>query len=258
MAVGNVFTFIVYTLTALVHEMGHSFEASKRGYALNQMLLTPFGAVVTGDADFDFKDQIRIALGGPLVNLVVGALLVCAWWCFPETYAYTEIMATANFSMAIVNLLPCYPLDGGRILFSLLVKKVKEGRAFLVCKILGVGFSAIVFAFFILTLEGGANYSVLLFSIFMFFGAISSKKENRYIKIYTGVSIRKLRRGVRYNKVAIEKSATIKMLVSVLDTSAVNEVVVFSNGEIIKVLDQKAIESLLEKAVYREKLSKYL
>ncbi len=256
--VGNVFTFIVYTLTALVHEMGHSLTAIRRGYELNRVVLSPFGAVVTGDADFDLVDQIKIALAGPLVNALIGVILVGAWWAFPELYAYTDVMATANFSMALVNLLPCYPLDGGRILFSVLAKKLKEDKAYKACKVLGVVVSVIFLVVFAISLKSLPNPSALLFSVFMLFGALSAKRENRYVKIYTSVSQKKLRRGMRYNKVALDEEATVKTLVSILDQNAVNEVVVFSKGEIKKVLDQNSLEKLLERAVYREKISKYL
>ena len=257
-AVGNVFVFFVYTLTAIIHEIGHSFSASRRGYVLDKIVLTPFGAVVTGDADFDLKDQIAIAVSGPLVNLLIGLFLVSLWWCVPETYAYTDVMASANFSMAIVNLLPCYPLDGGRIFFSLLAKRVKEERATSICKGIGVGIGVLGVLAFIITAKKSPNPSLLLFSAFMSLGALSVKKENRYVRLYTGVSPKKLLRGMPYKRIAIDENATVKTLVYALDLSSVNEVVVFENGEIKKVLDQNSIVKLLEKAVYREKISKYL
>lgn len=257
-ALGNVFIFIVYTLTALIHEMGHSLTATKRGYMLNRVTLTPFGAVVTGDADFDLKDQVAIAFSGPLINVIIGLVIVGSWWIIPELYAYTDVMATANFSMALVNLMPCYPLDGGRILFSLLAKKIKEEKAFKTCKILGVITSALFLSAFFITAKQQINSSLLLFSIFMLFGALSAKKENRYVKLYTGISNKKLKRGVRYNKVAIDESATVKTLVSILDVNAINEVVVYKNGEIKKVLDQNAVFDLLGKAVFRDKISNFI
>ncbi len=257
-AVGNVFVFFVYTLTAIIHEIGHSFSAYKRGYALDKLTLTPFGAVVSGDADFDLLDQVVIAFSGPMINFLIGLFLVSLWWCFPETYAYTDVVATANFSMAIVNLLPCYPLDGGRILFSLLARKVKEETARFILVALGVIIGVVGIVVFFLTVKSTPNASLLLFSLFMIIGALSVKKENRYVRLYTGVNQKKLKRGMPYNRIAIDESASVKTLAYSLNLSAVNEVVVFKNGEIKKVLDQNSITKILENAVYREKISKYI
>ena len=107
---GKVFVFIIYTVTAVVHELGHSFAAAGAGYRLNRITLMPFGAVVRGDIDgLKFSDEIKIALAGPLLNLAIGLLFVAIWWIYPESYAFTDIVAEANFSLALVNFLPIFP-----------------------------------------------------------------------------------------------------------------------------------------------------
>jgi predicted transcriptional regulator len=93
---------------------------------------------------------------------------------------------------------------------------------------------------------------------FTLVGALSMKKENRYVKIYTAISTEKLLRGMAYNKIAIDINATIKTLFLSLDQNAINEVAVFSKGEFYKVLYQKDINALLEKGAFKEKISKYL
>ena len=60
---GKIFVFAIYTITAVLHELGHSFVASNAGYRLNKITLMPFGAVVRGDIDgLKFSDEIKIAL----------------------------------------------------------------------------------------------------------------------------------------------------------------------------------------------------
>ena len=255
---GNYLNFTILVLTAVIHELGHSFCASKRGYELNRITITPFGALVSGSKEFDLKDQAIIALCGPLLNFLIGLLFVAFWWIAPEIYAYTDVIVFANFSMAIINLLPCFPLDGGRVLYSIIAKNRSGDVAFRVCKILGFTVSAIIVLSFFITLKNGVNISILLFGIFAFFGAISVKKENKYVKIYTAINKEKLLRGMPFKKIALHKDATVKTLLKVLDQNAVNEVSIFDDYKEIKVLSQEKLFKILETANYKSKLSNFL
>ena len=143
---GRIFRFIICTLCALIHELGHSFSASRLGYKLNKITLMPFGAIVSGNIDgLNCRDEIKIALAGPLINLSIGLFFVALWWIFPETYAFTDIIAEVNFSLAIVNFLPIFPLDGGRILSATLKDALGSERAVKVSRIIGTIFSSILF-----------------------------------------------------------------------------------------------------------------
>ena len=110
----------------------------------------PFGAVARGDIDgLNIKDNIKIALGGPVINLAVGLLFVALWWLFPEIYPFTEAVVQANFSLATVNLIPAYPLDGGRVLSSALALAFGRERSFKICKVSAVVFSLLLISAFV-------------------------------------------------------------------------------------------------------------
>ena len=116
---GRLFLFLVFTLVALMHECGHAFAAARVGYRLDKIVLMPYGALISGDIEgIGLKDEIKVALAGPLVNAATAVLFVALWWFFPETYAYTDVAAYASAAIALVNLIPAYPLDGGRILLA--------------------------------------------------------------------------------------------------------------------------------------------
>ena len=118
---GKVFSFLIFTFSALIHELGHSLKAQKVGYRLINVTLMPFGAVIKGDiSGMNYKDEIAVSLAGPLVNLVVGVVLVALWWVFPESYPYTELAVVASFAICFINLIPAFPLDGGRVLLCTL------------------------------------------------------------------------------------------------------------------------------------------
>jgi stage IV sporulation protein FB len=219
----------------------------------------PFGAVVRGDIDgLKFADEIKIAIAGPLINLAIGMLFVAFWWIYPESYAFTDIIAEANFAMAIVNLLPIYPLDGGRIFSASLACKFGSEKAFKISKIIGGIFALGLLLCFIATLFYQANLSLLFFSLFVGFGAFGRSKENKYVKIYTALSEQSLMRGMSVKKHALSKNATVKKLISMIDETAVNEVSVFDGDGEIALLKQNKINKIIENGDVYSPISRYL
>ena len=102
---GEFLVFVMYTVTAVVHELGHSFAATSAGYKLNKITLMPFGAVVSGNIEgLKFSDQIKIAFAGPFINVAISLFFIALWWIYPECYAYTDVIVGSNLSMALINL----------------------------------------------------------------------------------------------------------------------------------------------------------
>ncbi len=256
---GRIFVFLIYAFTAVLHETGHSVAAAKSGYELNKIILTPFGAVAQGNIEgLKFYDEFVIAAAGPLVNLAIGLLFVALWWIFPEIYAFTDVAAEANFSLALVNLIPAYPLDGGRILSALLALKIGGERAAKICKIIGIAFAAALFAGFIYTAFSLPNVSLLIFAVFVFVGAVSRDKENKYVKISSAMDKDKLRRGVPIKRQAVSKDITVKTLVKITDANAINEIDVYDGDALVKKLNHREIAKILATGDLYSKLEKYV
>ena len=257
---GQIFIFIICTATAVVHELGHSFVSGNLGYRLNKITLMPFGAVVVGDIEgLSFKDQTKIALAGPIINLCVSLFFVAIWWIYPNCYAYTDVVVYSNLSMALVNLLPIYPLDGGRIVFCYLAQRLGYDRAFSISKIIGGAFSGfLVLAFAFSLINKTVNFSLLFFSLFVCFGTFSRERENKYIKIFSSLSSQNLKRGMPLITHAVDKDISIKRLVAILDVRAINQVVVYENGKRITSLSQERIEEIIKNGKIYSKLSEFL
>lgn len=245
---GKIFTFIIFTVTAVAHEMGHSFVANGCGYKLNRITLMPFGAVVKGDIDgLKFSDEIKIAMAGPILNIAVALFFIALWWVFPELYAYTELIVSANLSMATVNLLPVFPLDGGRILSAYTAMRLGQKRSERLCKITGGVLSLLLIALFLMTVFSGAvNLSLLFFSLFIFFGAFGKARENKYVKVYSAVTDQKLRRGIIVKRQAVDESVTLKKLLTVLDANALNEIEVYKKGKKVATLNDEKLKKIME------------
>ncbi len=256
---GRIFLFLICTFTAVIHEIGHSLVASKYGYQLNNVVLMPFGAVVKGNLDgLKLSDQFKVAFAGPLINLAVGIFFTATWWLFPLTYSYTDTVAYANFSMALINLIPAYPLDGGRILYSLIAQTKTPKTARRICSICGFVFGGVLLGLFVFSIFTTINLSLLFFSLFIIFGAIVKPERARYVKIYSGLTEEKLIRGVEIKRQGISGNATVKKMLSILDEQALNEIVVFIDGKAISVLTQEKINKIIEKGNIYTPIKEYL
>lgn len=256
---GRIFIFVIYTLSAVIHEIGHSVVAANAGYKLNKITLMPFGAVVKGNIDgLNVKDEIMIAIAGPFTNLLIGLLFVASWWIFPESYAFTDVVAQANFSLAIVNFLPVFPLDGGRVLWAVLRGWFGVKKAQTISKVISLVLAVSLLVGFIITIFNGINLSLLFFSLFVLFGAFNRGKENKYIRLYSSLDTERLRRGVEIRRFAVHKTTTIKRLTALMDETAVNEVAVFDGERVICNLTQARINSIIEKADLYSPIDKYI
>lgn len=256
---GRIFIFIIFTLTAVIHELGHSITAKKLGYKLDKIVLMPFGAVVKGEIEgLKCLDQIKVSLSGPLVNLIVAVIVVASWWVAPITYAYTDTVVMANLSMAVINLFPAFPLDGGRVLYALLSNFVSAKACRRTCKILAIFIGFCFLTLFVLSIFNTLNLSLLFFTLFIFVGAFSNKSQSKYVKIYSGLSEARLKRGIKINRQAISSQASVKKLLSILDENSLNEFVVYKDGQRGQVLDQVKINKIIESGDIYSKIEKYL
>lgn len=225
---GELPLFLISCLVAIQHECAHAFAAKGLGYTLNRIVLMPFGAVIDGDLrGLSVKDEITVALWGPLCNLITAAFFVALWWCFPITYAYTDTACHASLAIAIVNLLPAYPLDGGRILGCLLCRAFNKKRpqaaaeklANTVCRLVAAGIAAIFFIVFaVLVAKGQTNVSLLLFGVFLLVGSFG-KQGARYDRLDFSLN-KAFLRGVTIKRVAVARSCKIKDVFKHLESGA--------------------------------------
>lgn len=122
------FTLLVILLFVCVtlHEFGHALTARRYGVRTRRILLMPIG----GMAQFDYIPrrpwhEFMITIFGPLVNFALAALLYPIWRSMPEGQIawFCEQLLYINLAMGLFNLLPVFPMDGGRILRALLATR---------------------------------------------------------------------------------------------------------------------------------------
>lgn len=218
---GELFLFLLSALVAIQHECAHAFASAKLGYKLNKIILMPFGAIIDGDLHgITLKDEIFVAVCGPLCNLLTAAFFVALWWLVPTMYAFTDTACYSSLAIALVNLLPAYPLDGGRVLRCILTRHflrktpkttIAEKKAEKICRAVTLFFSFLFLLFFVLLCaQKTVNVTLLAFGIFLAVGAFGNRdKDAVYGKMDLSCKDA-LKRGVEIHHIAVLDSCTVK------------------------------------------------
>lgn len=248
---GKVFLFLTFALTALVHEYGHAACAERLGYKMNKISLMPYGAVVNGAIDgISSRDEVFVALSGPFLNIGVCVFFAALWWLVPETYAYTDVIVFSNMSVAALNLVPAYPLDGGRVLCALLSRKIGYKNALKVARGAGVVFGGALLGLFVWSAFNEINFSILFFAAFLLFGALFKGGESAYIKTYVNRAAAFVE-GVKESKKLVAASGiTLKQLLTAINDKSCFEL------EIVD--EKKGVSAFLNRAETQKLLCSYM
>jgi Zn-dependent protease/CBS domain-containing protein len=122
-----ILTALFFFICILLHELGHSLVAQKRGIRVSSIVLFALGGVSQMERDSpDAKTEFWMALAGPVVSFTLGLIFVgsanALGWVGPSSAAASPIVSVlawlgyVNFMLGTFNLIPAYPLDGGRVL----------------------------------------------------------------------------------------------------------------------------------------------
>lgn len=182
----GLFPFVLGLLFCiLLHELGHALTARRLGYPLRRITLYPIGGIAALEENPKPRHELWIAIAGPAVNVVIVAVLSLAFrltgsGLFERLYTIQHqpgsflsggdtlaLLAFANLSLVCFNLVPAFPMDGGRILRALLALRMGEMRATFVAARIGQGLAVLGGLYGVLS----QNFTLILIALFVFFGA---------------------------------------------------------------------------------------
>ena len=123
----------------LLHELGHAFAARRYGIGTRSITLLPFGGIAALERlPATPSQELVVALAGPAVNVVLAALLWGASLMVPASLApFVGTLLMVNVVLALFNLLPAFPMDGGRVLRAALSNRLGVVRATRIAVVLG-------------------------------------------------------------------------------------------------------------------------
>lgn len=236
-----------YIIAITLHEIGHACVAKKLGYQLDKVWILPFGACISFE-EFSFNpdDEVKIAFAGPVVNIILIVLTMTLWWVFPQVYVYTYSFALANFSIALFNLLPAYPLDGGRILTGILRNKIKPKRVYKVACVLNLLFSFIFLIFFIVSCFNSINYSIGLIGIFLFLSTFEGKFQGKYSPLIYEFSKSKKKSPMKVKNFCVSSKTPFFRIIPEINRYKYNIIYVIYDDGSMKIITQEHFQRILE------------
>jgi len=142
----NVLEYLALFLIVLLHEFGHALACRQVGGTANQIVLWPLGGVAYVNPPPRPAAMLWSIVAGPLVNvLLIPVFLLLGtvsqslgiYDAAPSFHPFLRAVATINVALLVFNVLPIYPLDGGKILWSLLWFGLGRARSLMVATIIG-------------------------------------------------------------------------------------------------------------------------
>ena len=242
----NITNFFIYFVVVLLHEFAHYYIAKKLGYKLNKMYIMPYGVCLNYENNvFSGNDELSIALAGPIFNYLLCIICVAIWWIFPVTYYYLDYFCFCNLVLATFNILPCFPLDGGRIIVCLLSKKIEREKAIKITLILNYVLSIVLVFLFITSFFKDINYSYMFIAIFLFSGCVNPKKYSQYEYMMLDSNKRKLyKKGCLVKTFAITSNISLYKIMAKFSKFKYNIVYVIMPNGSVKVLSETNINNL--------------
>ena len=237
----------VYLFVVFLHEFGHYIVAKKLGYKVDKMMLMPYGVCLNYNTNFfSFSDEILIAISGPFVNFMLTTICFAMWWVFPIVMQYTQLFCYCNFILFFFNLLPCYPLDGGRVLCGIIAKKYDRKTALKIVLILNIGISVVLFLTFIIGIFFKViNTNLAIISMFLFVGILEPKKSTSYNYLTVNINRKNVLNKAKEIKFTLVKSGErLYKIIAKMSKFKFNIFYVIFPDEKIKILTELALEKL--------------
>jgi Zn-dependent protease/CBS domain-containing protein len=194
--VGGVILVLAVFACVVLHELGHALTAKRFGVNTRDITLLPIGGVARLERmPEEPREELLVAVAGPAVNVVIAGVLFAVLAGFGTPTAIGEVAVVGgnlpvqlmwlNLMLVGFNVLPAFPMDGGRILRALLAMRMDYLRATRIAA--GIGqMMAIVFGF------GGllmGNIFLLFIAIFVYLGAQAEAQHVQFRVALQGVSI---------------------------------------------------------------------
>lgn len=241
---GGLPVFLIYALTALLHECGHIFCAARMGFTCEKISLMPYGAAAICDTDgISAKDEVKLALSGPAVNALICVATAGLWWFFPVTYAYTDTVFNASLVMLLINLLPAYPLDGGRVLRCIMGAFLTKKAAVVTLRVLSVVLAALFVLVFFFAVK---NITFLTFAVFLVFSAF--EKEPLLSRI--NFSAKKPARGKEVKHIMLSENSTYRDALRHIDSGKYLIFQFYSGGVLDEITEDELFDDLQFHGLY--------
>ena len=235
----------------VLHEFGHALTARRYGIRTKDITLLPIGGLARLERMPDVPIQeLWVALAGPAVNAVIALVLFGslhasgAWQSITRvgvaTGAFAERVMLANVVLGVFNLLPAFPMDGGRALRALLATRMEYTRATQRAAAIGQGM-AVLLGF--IGLQG--NPMLIFIALFVWIGA---GQEASIVQMKSALAGIPLRRAMLTHFRALTPTSTLGDAIDLLLTGSQQDFPVVVNGRVEGMLTRSDLVKALTRS----------
>lgn len=246
----NVVLVLAVFACVVLHELGHALTAKHFGISTKKITLLPIGGMASLERIPESpKQELLVTLAGPLVNVAIAILL---YFLVPvNTFMhlnFTETLETlmgftlqnflfylflVNIGLVLFNMVPAFPMDGGRILRALLAMKTNRAKATQIASNIGQ-FIAVLF----LLLGLLFNPFLIIIALFVFLGAYGENQMVQHLALLKGHSVEE---AMLTNISTFKPDDSIDLVVNKIISGTENNFVVIENHQIKGILYHKDI-----------------
>lgn len=235
---GIVFILALF-LCVVLHEYGHALTARKYGVKTRDITLYPIGGVARLERMPDEPiEELWVAIMGPVVNVVIAALLFLFLYLSRGLVPVTDLsvasgsflarLMVVNVWLVLFNLIPAFPMDGGRVLRALLAMRMDYVRATQIAANIGQGLA------FLLGLFGLFNNPFLLF--IAFFVWIGASQEASMVQMRNSISGIPVTHAMQTQFETLSPSDRLDRVVGLILAGSQQDFPVLEDGQFIGVL----------------------
>jgi Zn-dependent protease/predicted transcriptional regulator len=244
---GIVFILALFACVVL-HEFGHALTAARYGIKTRDITLLPIGGLARLERmPDDPRQELWVALAGPAVNVVIAALLFVALSATGSLTPIGELGVTrgsflerlmfVNVLLVLFNLLPAFPMDGGRVLRAVLALRMEYTRATNIAATLGQGF-----AFFFGLVGLFTNPFLVFIALFVWIGAAQEAALSQMRAALGGIP---LERAMITEFRTLSEYDSLERAVELLLSTTQQDFPVVSGGTVVGVLTRQDLLTAL-------------
>lgn len=232
-AKSSVVLVVLIFACVVAHEFGHILTARSFGVKTPDVTLLPIGGVANMERIPEIPwQELLVAIAGPMVNVVIaGLLIVAGGFTFGdlqpinlEKASLVQRLALVNVSLVVFNLVPAFPMDGGRVLRALLAMRLGPKRATEIAAKLGQ-----VFAFLFVATGLLFNPMLIFIGVFIYIAAVSELQASALRWFADGLTVSE---GMERKIITLPRNALLSDAVDALLASSQRTFPIIGAGEI--------------------------
>jgi Zn-dependent protease/predicted transcriptional regulator len=253
---GIVVTLLLFVCVTL-HELAHSLTAMRYGVTVRDITLLPIGGLAQMEEVPEKPAQeLKMSLAGPLTNVAIAAVLIaiCLSFRIRSTVSIGELyqmldsvswhglmayLVTANLALGLFNLVPAFPMDGGRVLRAFLAMHLDYSKATAIAVAVGQGLAWLLGLYGVMS----GSWTLVIIAVFVYMGA---GQEGRMVEVKSVLGEMQVRQAMTRQVQSLSPTDTLAQAVDLTLQTFQTDFPVLDNGRLLGLLCQGRLLAALK------------